>query len=141
MRAECPLQVDRLAGRSLEGELDGPCFGSGVRSSQQARMSLRDADVVEEFNRLAEIYLQSPDGALTGLVFLDHPELIEKGRLLHVGDVRDYEDLPERPLEPFEGQEYVGAPLGVKAAEDLVEDQKAQTTAALGGDDLGESDP
>src|SRR3712207_7119055 len=44
------------------------------------------------------------DGALAVFVLLEHPDLVYKGGLLHLGDVGDYEDLSEGPLEALEGK-------------------------------------
>src|SRR4028119_433086 len=135
MRAERPLQVDRLARRSRKGELDRPCV-EGVRLYHGILMLLRDVGLVEEFHRLAEGILTF-DGALAGLVFFDDPELVEKGRLLHVGDVRDYKDLAKGPLEAVEGQEDVAATVGIQGTEDFVQDDEAQGLGALGSAYLG----
>src|SRR5918998_5382923 len=91
-----------------------------------------------ELDRGYEVLFDAPDGALAVFVLFEHPDLVHEGRLLHLGDVRDYEDLTEGPLEAFEGKEHVVATRGVQAAEYLVEDEEAQSPAAAGGDELGE---
>ncbi len=52
--------------------------------------------VVETFHvGLPEVLLDALYGALAGLVLLQHPDLVHQRRLLHLGDVGDYEDLTE----------------------------------------------
>ena len=81
--------------------------------------------VAADLDRGYEVLFDAPDGALAGFVLFEHPDLIHQRCLLHLRDVRDYEDLAEGPLEALEGEKHVVAARGVQAAEDLVEDEEA----------------
>src|ERR671938_1087676 len=117
-----PPKIYRLTFGPREGELDAACSFDIARTFTGANLPfLRATGVAEELHRFVQVRLQASDGALALLVFLDHPQLVEEGGLLHVTDVRDDEDLPECPLQAVERKQHVAPPFSVQRAKDLVQ--------------------